>query len=363
MRGFGRIYRRRATWWLEYWHRGRQFRESSGSVRETDAERLLKRRLQEIGRGRFIGPTEERVLFTELLDGLLGDYKLNGRRSLGTVQYYVAALRSAFSGERAIDVTEDRISRYTTARLAEGYAPATVNRELAALRRAFRLAVRQKRLSTAPVVTLLAEHNVRQGFVEPATFEAVVAHLPAVLADLARFAYLTGWRKSEVTTLAWTDVDRARGLVALRREHSKNEEPRLLPLTPALAAIVERRWQARTVACPDRTTRLADLVFHRVGAPIKAFRAAWASACIAAGVPGVLFHDLRRSAVRNFERAGVTQAVAMKLSGHKTPSIYRRYRIVDETDLREALAKTEAAVANDQARTVVSLPAVREIGR
>src|SRR5262249_22131777 len=109
MRGFGRIYRRRATWWVEYWHRGRQFRESSGSVRETDAERLLKRRLQEIGRGRFIGPTEERVLFTELLDGLLADYKLNGRRSLGTVQYYVAVLRSAFSGERAIDVTEDRI--------------------------------------------------------------------------------------------------------------------------------------------------------------------------------------------------------------------------------------------------------------
>jgi len=285
---------------------------------------------------------------------------VNGRRSLKTLRFYIAALRSAFVGSRALDVTEERIARYTRARLAEGYASATINRELAALRRAFRLAVRQKRLSAAPTIALLAEHNVRQGFVDPATFEAIATQLPAVIRDLARFAYLSGWRKGEVGTLAWTDVDRQHGLVVLRREHSKNEEPRLLPLTPALAAIVERRWQARTVARPDKTSQLAEHVFHRAGRPIKSFRRAWAAACQAAGVPRVLFHDLRRSAVRNFERAGVSQAVAMKLSGHKTPSIYRRYRIVDESDLREALAKTELALADDQARVVVSLAAAQE---
>jgi integrase len=100
---------------------------------------------------------------------------------------------------------------------------------------------------------------------------------------------------------------------------------------------------------------LADLVFHRDGRPVGSFRKAWASACKAAGVRGLLFHDLRRSAVRNFERAGVSQAVAMKITGHKTASVYRRYRIVDERDLREPLAKTEAAVAADQTATVVPL--------
>ena len=126
MKGFGRIYQRGAIYWIEYWHRGQQFRESSGSGREGVAAKLLKKRLQEIGRGRFVGPSEERVLLTDLLDGLTVDYELNGRRSLKTLKFYVAALRAAFVGSRALDVTEERIARYTSARLAEGYAPATI---------------------------------------------------------------------------------------------------------------------------------------------------------------------------------------------------------------------------------------------
>lgn len=359
MKGFGRIYRRGGVCWIEYWHRGQQYRESSGSYRESDARRLLKRRLQETGRGHFVGPSEERVLVTDLLDAVETDYGVNGRRSIQSLPCRLNPLKSAFAGARALDVTEDRIERYRAARLAEGLAPATVNRELAVLRRAFRLGVRHRRLSTMPTITLLAEHNARQGFVEPATFEALVAHLPADLQDLARFAYLTGWRKGEALTLVWTDVDRARGLITLRRERSKNEEPRLLPLTPELAAIIERRWQARRVARADGTTILADLVFHRAGAPVRSFRKAWAAACTAAGVPRLLFHDLRRSAVRNMERASVSRSVAMKLSGHKTESVYRRYRIVDETDLRDALARVEAHVAGDRARTVVPIAEAR----
>jgi integrase len=380
LRGFGRAYERGAVVWIEYWHRGKQHRESTGQkghAGERAAERLLKKRWQEIGRGRFIGPSEERVLLTDLLDTVVTDYKVNGRRSGWTLSYRLTPLRAAFAGERAIDVNEDRIAKYTEARLGEGYAPASVNRELAALRRAFRLAVRQKRLATAPTITLLAENNARQGFVDPAAFAQIVKHLSAPLADVAAFAYRSGWRKSEVLTLAWSDVDRSHGLINLRRENSKNAEPRILPLTPALTEIIERRWQSRTITRPNGDTVLADLVFHRAGQPISSFRKAWARACITAGLSrpktdkqgrpvltrsgqpvveaALLFHDLRRSAVRNMERAGVSQAVAMKITGHKTASVYRRYRIVDERDLRDALAKTEAAAAADHAVTVVPI--------
>ena len=88
-----------------------------------------------------------------------------------------------------------RIGQYTAVRLAEGKQPATVNRELAALRRAFRLAVEQERLTHVPRIHLQAEHNVREGFLSPATLEAVVAALPAHMQDATRFAYLSGWRK------------------------------------------------------------------------------------------------------------------------------------------------------------------------
>jgi len=357
--GFGTPYLRGTTWWIRFHWRGREFRESSRSTREADAGRLLKMKYERIAQRRFVSG-EDRVLLTELLDALKIDYENNRRRSVATLGFRLAPLRKAFALDRAVDVTEERIARYTAARLAEEMAPASVNRELAALKRAFRLAVEQKRISAAPIIKLLAEHNVREGFLPPADFEAVASRLPGYLVDFSRFAYLSGWRKGEVQTLEWSDVDRTHGRITLRREHSKNGEPRVLPLTPALAALVERQWQARQVTRRDGSVTLSPFVFHRAGQPVGDFRKAWAKACSAVGVAGTLFHDLRRSAVRNMERAGVSQAVAMKVTGHKTASVYRRYRIVDENDVREALAKTEAANGSQAERSVVPLSAVRE---
>jgi integrase len=202
----------------------------------------------------------------------------------------------------------------------------------------------------------LAENNARQGFLEPGAFEAVVGKLPAYLRDAARFAYATGWRKGEVASLAWSDVERAAQRIRLRAEHSKNGEPRILPLTPDLVALIERRWASREYKVADGASGISPLVFHRQGRPLGDFGKAWASACEAAGVTGTLFHDVRRSAVRNFDRAGIGQPVAMKITGHRTASVYRRSRIVSEDDIRAALLKTETA-ATDSAHTVVPLRA------
>jgi integrase len=94
------------------------------------------------------------------------------------------------------------------------------------------------------------------------------------------------------------------------------------------------------------------LVFHRKGKPIKSYRKALAAACIAAGCPGRLMHDFRRTAVRNLERAGVSRSVAMKVTGHKTESVYRRYAIVCSGDLADAGRKLQAMTTGTISGTI-----------
>jgi integrase len=191
-----------------------------------------------------------------------------------------------------------------------------------------------------PKFPSLPEHNTRQGFFERDEFEALVVHLPPYLQDLARFGYLTGWRKGEITSLTWADVDYRGRVIRLRPEASKSGQGRLLGLEGELWQLIERRWAARHMG-----ERLIPWMFHRNGVRIGNFRKAWGSACKRAGMAGKLFHDLRRTAVRNMVRAGVRERVAMAISGHRTRSVFDRYNIVSDADLRDAIVKTVAYVA------------------
>jgi integrase len=187
-------------------------------------------------------------------------------------------------------------------------------------------------------VRVLTENNTRQGFFERPDLESVVAALPVYLHDFTRFAYLTGWRKGEIISLKWTDVDRDARAIRLRPEAAKTGRGRTVMLEGDLAELIDRRWQARLFEKHSQV-RIAQLVFHRDGEPVGDFRKAWATACQAAGADK-LFHDLRRTAARNMVRAGVSERVAMAVTGHLTRSMFDRYNIVSEDDLRMAALKT-----------------------
>lgn len=177
------------------------------------------------------------------------------------------------------------------------------------------------------------------------------AHLPAHLQLLATFLYLTGWRKGEALGLTWDRVDFRAGAVRLQPGTTKNDEGRTFPFA-ALSPMgnLLRRQQLDTIALERATGRAIPWVFHCNGKPLRDFRGAWRKACVAAGCAGRIPHDFRRTAVRNLERAGGPRSVAMKLTGHKTEAVYRRYAIVAEADLAAGVAKLAALHALEAQR-------------
>jgi len=143
-----------------------------------------------------------------------------------------------------------------------------------------------------------------------------------------------------VLTLQWKQVDFEAGEVRLEPGTTKNDEGRTLPFAvlPELEAML-RRQRERTDALQKATGRIIPWVFHHNGEPIREYRRSWLSATKAAGLQGKIPHDFRRTAVRNLERASVPRSVAMKLVGHKTESIYRRYAIAARQDLVDGLRR------------------------
>ena len=366
-RAFRRSYRaidgtrqRARTWSLEWYERkrGKKVRESTGLVRQADAEALLRKRLGDRDVGRPTGPQVERTTFADLARLIEDDYIVNTRDSLIRLRQSLAHLREHFAGLRAVEITEERIAAYIRARLAEGAANATVNRELAALKRAFRLGERLQRVARRPYIAMLKEASPRKGFFEPAELEAVLAHLPEDVRAVVEVAYITGWRvTSEILTRQWKHVDFANGWLRLEPSETKNDDGRMFPPTPWLRTVLERE-RRRTEALERDTGQIIPWVFHRAGEGIRYFRRRWLAACKAAGfarpirrkdgrlvwLPTRIPHDFRRTAVRNFERAGVPRSAAMAMVGHKTEAIYRRYAIADERMLREGAARLAAFI-------------------
>ena len=121
----------------------------------------------------------------------------------------------------------------------------------------------------------------------------------------------------------------------------ENGRPRTLPLDGDLWQLIEKRWKARNYETPDKVTHVSEYVFHTQGQPVVDLRKAWGNACKKAGVPGMLFHDLRRTAARDMSRSNVPESVAMEITGHRTTSMYRRYNITTTKDMRQALKKTQ----------------------
>lgn len=353
MRGDGRVFTRGGVWWIAYYapKDGRRVErrepamvsDREGEPRrpartEAEARRFLRQRVRDViihvaGVRPFQGPEHERVSLEELLQALEREYEVRRLASLPQLRSHLKHVRAYFGEARALGVTYERLLDFVTTRQRDGASPASINRQLEAIRRAFTLAATRRVIGAVPAIPTLTVRNARQGFVSRAQFEALMQHIPeADLRDFTEFAFWTGMRKGEISKLTWDAFDEETTTLRLHARDAKTGHGRTLALAGPIEEIVRRRLAARRDGC--------GLIFHRAGAPVREFRKTWAAACRQANLPHIRFHDLRRSAIRNLVRAGVDPAIAMKISGHRTRAVFDRYNIVSEDDLRNAMRKT-----------------------
>lgn len=363
----GSIYKRGNTYWIQYYRNGKPYRESTKSKKEADAKRLLKKREGEISEGKLPGIYFDRVTFEELAEDFLTDYRVNQKRSLDMAKISVKHLTKYFEGLKAVQISTPKIQSYIEARMSwrcneckkefepqqdkcpfcggedlkAGSANATINRELAALKRMLNLGATQTppKVDRVPHIPMLKENNTRKGFFEHGEYLALKDALPDYLKGFVTFGYKTGWRTSEISNVTWSQVDREQGIVRLEPGEAKNDEGRTVYLDEELKEVFNRQWEARKKG----QSLLPHVFLNKDGEDkIRRFDKAWKTACNEAGIGNRLFHDLRRTAVRNMVRAGIPERVAMMVSGHKTRSVFERYNIVSDTDLRLAAQRQEA---------------------
>jgi integrase len=355
--GSGTLYLRGDIWWVKIRVDGRPVYESSKSPKKSEAIKLRDKMLAKKSRGELSGGSADKVLIGELLDDILkSDIKPSTRYVMEKV--IEKNIRPFFGKIRAQRLTTDLMDRYREKRKGEGRSDSTANRELSILRTSFHNARKRTppKVLVVPYFPIVAETNIRKGFLTDEQHDKLLGELPEELKPLFVTGYITGLRRGEITSIQWPQVDFEAGLITLGKGETKNDEARSVPILDG-----DMR-ELLTAAKKERDKRWPESpwVFSRNGERILDFRWAWDEACKRAGVPDLNFHDLRRTAVRNMRRAGIPQVIRMKISGHKTDSMERRYNIVDGDDLQMAKEllqnrrKVPEKAASDVTKTVTT---------
>lgn len=370
-------------WHLQYFRpnpetgRAERIRENSHTTSHTAAQRMLNSRLSQVARGELFD-VGRRTTVGMLYESLrvYTQTHARGERAVVGLGWRWKHLRPCFGHLPAANVTTDSVERYKSQRQAEGAASATTNRELAVLRRMFnygRKDVTPPMVHNTPHIKLLREDNVRTGFLDDVQFARLAEEAAKDglwMRLLIGAAYFYGWRRGELLTLRVRQVDLNKLVLRLEVGTTKNGKGREVFLDSSLVELFRAAIEGKQ---PD------DFLLTRDGKPIKEFRGAWRNLCIRTGLgtyrcagcggawkgkrcdncggkrrkyDGLIPHDFRRSAARNFVRAGVAENVAMSILGHKTRSMFDRYNIVNTDDTRRAMELlAEARKANSPANS------------
>ena len=352
-------------WYAQYYSvDGRQIRVNTKRTVRQEALRELRRLMAARDAGALDPNTVRKTTYADLRAGLLANYIERGNRSLTTradgseTVVGLAQLDEFFgfsrehAGPSVVAINTDTARNFVKQRKAEGVGNAVINRSLACLRRMLKIAQEDKRIQDVPVIRLLKEPPARRNFVTNEQFSRLAESLPLDLRPLVAFLYFCGVRIGEALAVTWEQVDWKAGVIRLHE--TKNDEPRMVPLPSVLRKLLASREPK------------AGKVFDATN-----LRKEWMRACAASGLgrmitvagreydpryEGLTIHDLRRSAVRNLVQAGNAESLVMRISGHRTRSVFDRYAIASEGDLTTAMEKV---VSNGFGETLVKLLPVK----
>lgn len=356
-------------WYAQFYRDGRQIRVSTRTEIKEKAKKELRRLMGDTERGLIPENELRKVRYSDLRAALLQNYVERGNKSLQTTAdgsetiWGLKPLDEFFgykpsknnepekSGVPLTQITTDASREFARKRLDEGVSNDTVNGSLRLLRRMLNIAHEDKKIQVIPKIRLLKNSPPRKGFLAKEQFDTLVSFLPVNLRPLVTFLYYCGVRLGEAKQIEWRQVDLRAALIRLEEDQTKNSEARTVPLPDVLVRMLERIG-------PEEGT-----VFDATN-----LRKDWQKACVAAGLgsltevegkpdpryTGLIIHDLRRSAIKNLMKVGVNEKVAMKISGHKTRSVFDRYHIVDTEDVVDAMRRLQ-----DGENTVKTLRLVR----
>jgi integrase len=380
-RGTGSVYRQPGckTWSIKFYQNGKCIREATGLTDYQAARQKLNQRLGKIAAGEVVDVQSERVSVKDLADETLRDYRINGKKSVADAEArWRLHLGPVFGHLRAMHVTTQALNEYVDTRKAEGAENATINREMAFLKRAFNLGYRStpRKIHFVPAFPRLKENPPRKGFIEAEHYKLLCENCNELwLRTLLALAYNFGLRREELLDLRVRQFNENQRTLSLDPGSTKNDDARHIVLTRESLELLK--------ACVHGKKQ-DDYILTRKGRKanvrIKDFRGSWAKLCVQAGLgqmrcpkcntvsaeyrnrcanaigqigeqtvtcktkltySGLILHDNRRSAVRRMVRNGIPERVAMTISGHKTRSVFDRYNITSQADLRDAATKLE----------------------
>jgi integrase len=355
------VFKKQGVYWIDYYVNGHRKRERIGPDKRL-AETVHRKRKVEIAEGKYLDKQRPiTTTFDDLADTYL-HYARNQqqKRSWTRDRTSITTLKAYFGGKRLPELTPASIEQYrawrkaTISRRGQPVMPATINRELACLKRMFSVARKGLILlkggvpATNPMamVSLERERNERDRVLTPEEFARLYQAGEDWLKPMLLVAYQTGMRKGEIRSLRWDQLDLKRGTIRLRSTDTKTDEGRVIPLNQALTSVF--KTATRYVGCPwvfvnpatlegwQANPEQVDPRYHATS-----ITHAFERACRKAGVTNATFHDLRHTFVTNARRASIDYFRIMAITGHKTMAVFKRCNTVDERDLRQAMRQMD----------------------